>query len=588
MKTAKSCTAVHALCVLLFTIIISIGVIAAENTDSNSAMDVVLIMDSSGSMKKTDPKQLIKPAAKLFISLLSPADRASIVSFSDKGYPVAFLTLLDSPQNKERLFSAVDKISTRGMFTNLYGALHGAQRVFNRNPAADRKKIIILMTDGKMDLGNKTKTDAFKTKLTKEMLPWLIKNNIEVQTIAFTEQSQTQLLKEISVATNATFNMAKTDKELHTVFSAIFEQTKSPNMLPFDGEKFTIDAAVKEVTIVGSKDGPEVRLTLLSPSSKQMNEADKPTNINWFQSSQFDIITIQNPESGQWQIKASSGKNKAYIVTDLQLKLTIEPKTPNVGEGVFIRAWLEDKGKIINKESILTTINPELHITTPEGENHTLALDIEADGQDETKASGYFFSHIAFPTAGKHSIRVTMTGSTFKRERNTLLETLDPSSNSQESHVEQHTTQHEQARHPQENIDQPPTQHEQSDENPVDSTHTQLDITPALPDIGATVAAQGSHQHESHEHETASDAEPLLSEEEKHDNDKHVEDNEKPGSTGLIIAIYLFLGINAVLLLGGGIAYLIIKKKKTTVAAVTDNKKNDETLPNETSQDKAA
>jgi len=599
MKSAKSCTALHALCILLFTTIISICAFAEENAHSNSPMDVVLIMDSSGSMKKTDPEQLRKPAAKLFISLLSPTDRASVVSFSDKGYPVAFLTQIDSTKNKDLLFNAVDKISTRGMLTNLHGALQGAQQVFNRSPASGRKKVVILMTDGKMDLGDATQTDALKTKLEEEILPWLVKDNIEVHTIAFTEQSATQLLKDLSTETNASFNMAKTDKELHTIFSAIFEQNKSPNMLPFDGEKFTIDTAIKEVTIVGSKDNPDVILTLLSPSNQKINEANKPANINWFQSSQFDIITITDPESGQWQIKASTGKNKAYIVTDLQLQLAIEPEAPNVGEGVFIRAWLEDNGNIINKESILATINPELHITTPEGENHVLALDIEADEQDETKASGVFFSHIAFPSAGKHSIRVAMTSNTFNRERNTILETRTADANqhgNDAGHQEQEAAQagHEEAPQEQGGHHEPAHDDAMAHDN-ADAGHHDVDITPKLPDIGAAMEESASHQAEpGHDADGHEDKEPHPEKDDKHGHDdKQEAHDDSSGGSAIMVAIYIFLGINVVLLLGGGAAYLVIKKrkKKTTDAADATANKSDKTEPKkdaEADQEKAA
>jgi len=606
MKSAKSCTALHVMCTLLFTTIMSICAIAEENAHSSPPMDVVLIMDSSGSMKNTDPDQLRKPAAKLFISLLSPTDRSSVVSFSDKGYPVAFLTPVDSTKNKERLFSAVDKISTRGMFTNLYGALEGARRVFERNPVPDRKKIIILMTDGKMDLGDAIQTDALKKQLKEEMLPWLAKDDIEVHTIAFTEQSETQLLKELSSATNASFNIAKTDKELHTVYSTIFEQNKSPNMLPFDGEKFTIDPAIKEVTIVGSKDNADVVLTLLSPSNQQISVANKSDNINWFQSSQFDIITITTPESGQWQIKASTGKNKAYIVTDLQLKLAIEPESPIVGEGVFIRAWLEDKGKIIDKESILATISPELHITTPEGENHVLALDIEADEQDETKASGVFFSYIAFPSLGKHSIQVIMTSNTFKRERNTQLETIDPESAQHASGDEHQAQQHEQASahsdhgeatH-QEQSDHQPAHEDEMGHDGADSGHHEVDITPPLPDIGAVTEEHASHQPDADEadhHKAEEEHHPAK--DEKHGDDKHDDhgDHDKEsGSSAIMLAIYIFLGINVVLLLGGGTAYLVIKKRKKKKAAdiaqapAASNEKGEPAKDDEADQEKAA
>jgi len=70
---------------------------ANENPSTEKLpLDTVVIMDSSGSMKQTDPKQLRKPAAKLFISLLDKDDRLSVVSFSSQAWPITYLTKLET------------------------------------------------------------------------------------------------------------------------------------------------------------------------------------------------------------------------------------------------------------------------------------------------------------------------------------------------------------------------------------------------------------------------------------------------------------------------------------------------------------
>ena len=76
-------------------------------------IDAVLVMDSSGSMKTTDPQKLRIPAAKLFISLLGKDDRVGVISFSDDGYPVIGLTPAHTKQDQARLFRAVDKYRPR-------------------------------------------------------------------------------------------------------------------------------------------------------------------------------------------------------------------------------------------------------------------------------------------------------------------------------------------------------------------------------------------------------------------------------------------------------------------------------------------
>src|SRR5512135_3111867 len=67
---------------------------AAESRQpEDQGSDIVLLMDSSGSMKKTDPGNYRKDAARLFISLLGADDKIGIVSFGDSAKTLIPLTV---------------------------------------------------------------------------------------------------------------------------------------------------------------------------------------------------------------------------------------------------------------------------------------------------------------------------------------------------------------------------------------------------------------------------------------------------------------------------------------------------------------
>ncbi|MDH5765097.1 MAG: VWA domain-containing protein, partial [Gammaproteobacteria bacterium] len=58
----------------------AVTILFAKALTAGNALDSVIAMDSSGSMKKTDPEELRKPAAKLFINLLNDDDQLSVIS----------------------------------------------------------------------------------------------------------------------------------------------------------------------------------------------------------------------------------------------------------------------------------------------------------------------------------------------------------------------------------------------------------------------------------------------------------------------------------------------------------------------------
>ncbi|WP_455203385.1 vWA domain-containing protein [Kaarinaea lacus] len=561
--------------------------VAAPTTAENPPLDVVLLMDSSGSMKKTDPKELRKPAAKLFLSLLGAEDRASVVSFSDKGYPVAFLTGVKGKANEKKLFAAVDKISTKGVYTNLHGAVEAALRVFNRNPLPNRKRTIVLMTDGKMDVGASEKNTQLSKALREDLLPQLKDKNIELHTIAFTDQSDQRFLEKIAVDSGGKFNLAKNDKALHDVYTDIFEQNKQPNMLPFDGEKFTIDKAIKEVTIVGSKDSEDTQLSLLTPSGKIFSAKEKPEAIKWYTSQNFDLITINAPDAGEWQIKASTGKNKAYIITDLKFQLTLEPQELAIGEGLMINAWLEDKGEIINKPSVLTDLAMELQVSTPDGETHVLELEPTAMENDPNTASGIYMSHIALPSEGRYQIQVTASAATFSRERTSSANVIDPRKLETTATPEATEEVEEEPAAP---VEPEPTVTTSDAEVPAVTPSIEPPIAPVIDPLADMRDTPIVAEDQANEHVEPAVADSTADAKSESKNEKPKAENKKPETDkskqkggNLLKAMLIFFGINGVLALIGGIAF-VLWRRKNKKAANTET----ENEPAEAEEKKAA
>ena len=595
---------------------------SAADKQSSLPLDVVLVMDSSGSMKHTDPRELRKPAAKLLISLLGDDDRASVVSFSDQGYPVAFLTPVKGKANEAKLFAAVDRISNKGVYTNLLGAVEGAMRVIRRDPLPDRKTIVVLMTDGKMDLGDSVKNQSKSETLINDLIPQLKNLNIELHTIAFTDQSDKAYLQQLAQSTGGKFNLAQTDKQLHDVYTSIFEQNKQPNMLPFDGEKFSIDNAIKEVTIVGSKDSEDVVLSLLAPDGAVISAANKPDSIKWFTAQAFDLITIQNPQPGQWQIKSSNGKNKAYIITDLKFQLKVEPPEVAIGEGLMISAWLEDKGKTIAKPSILSTVNMALRVHTPEGDVHELDMKAQTKEDASGELSGVYLNYIALPAAGRYQVEVLAKSSTFSRVRNSLVNVFDPAITAKAetpSPEQTHTDLNPPLPDMEPAIEPPITA--MSHEEVHASTPTQTP-PPAMPapqahpptaepsaaehhdeesTSSAPIATAGAHQNTNHNAEpkaedtsvahqsletTKSPESPEKPDKPVHNADDHQDAPAKQGPN-LMKALGIFLIINGIFALFGGIAYFVYRMKKKK-AANPPSSDDDEVEDNRDNQKRAA
>ena len=396
---------------------------AAENSNG---VDAVLVIDSSGSMKTTDPRRLRVPAAKMFISLLSANDRIGLISFSDDGYPIAHLTQADK-QHQAELLASVEKVSAKGAYTNLYAALAKGYEMLKREGDSKRRRMLVLMSDGKMDTGDFDQDKALIEKIRSEMIATLKQEGIEVYTIAFTEASDMPLMEQISEQTAALSRMASNDRELHQVFSQIFESAKQPDMLPMEDGGFMVDTAIEEVTVVASKASPDVEINLLMPDGRKIVAANAGAAVRWFKSEQFDMITVEKPPAGQWKLVYSDNRgDRAYVVTKLGVDATIGEAPIYVDAEQTAEAWLHDNGEVITKPEILGQTTFTVEIMQPEGQVAETPLADAGMTGDRASSDGVYSNLLAFAQPGQHQIRVIAKNPNFQREKSLIITVATP------------------------------------------------------------------------------------------------------------------------------------------------------------------
>ena len=397
---------------MLLLALTSLPAAAAEDA---RPIDAVIIMDSSGSMKKTDPHSLRKPAAKLFISLLSDTDRVSVMSFSDNGYPITFLTPLDTKENREKSIAATDKVSSKGMYTNIYAAVERGLRILMEESDIQHRPMLVLLSDGQMDVGNAEKSEQLKRDIFINLVPQLQQLGVKVYSIAFTDASDKTLLKEISETTDGYFAVAATDRDLHLVFTRIFEQSKAPEMLPLTENRFLVDKSIKEITIVASKAGADTQIFLEPPGGVRLSSRNQGENTQWFESSSFDMITLTAPKEGEWKILFSDDKNKAYIVTDLELKTQMNYLQNTPRPELVIDAWLEQDKTIIIRDEILDSLELSMEVEHPDG--YVEQLKPQRLSPIPADDAGKFAAHFLPPISGTYSATIIAKTQTFERQQ---------------------------------------------------------------------------------------------------------------------------------------------------------------------------
>jgi len=400
----------------------TVSLLTTTSPTAEAGVDVMLLMDSSGSMKRTDPRNYRRDAAKLFISLLGKEDRIGVMSFGDDATLLLPLTQ-NTEAGRKDLFGAVTKITSKEFSTNITAAVQ--KGLDELKTSRKQQRMLIMMSDGKLALGTKERDDAALAALNM-LLPELAKANIKLYAVAFTGESDRVLLEKMAQDTGGFFRFAREDKDMHVMFASIFEKIKSPDTIPFEGESFTIDHEISEATVLVTKKSG-TRLSLMDPSNKKNTAVRHTANIVWFESSVFDMITIQEPLAGTWSVKLSMNEgNKVYILTNLSLKTSFDKSFANRGAGIVIDAWLDKQGGTVTEKDLLESTTFSAEITGPD--NKTVKYDLLSSASSTVimPVVGKYSATIPVDAGGEYTVKLQAQGKTFKRVKLVPFTAVDP------------------------------------------------------------------------------------------------------------------------------------------------------------------
>lgn len=401
------------LCSLTFHTSQASGATATANTQTD---DVRVLIDISGSMKRTDPQNLRAPALRLFASLLPDGAQAGVWTFGQ------WVNMLIEHGNVNAQWKAEarersTKINSLGLRTNLEEAIKRATHDWKQADPQQRRSLIIL-TDGLVDVDKDPQLNSdSRQRILVEQLPRLQQAEAVIHTIALSQESDRDLLKQLSSATGGWFETIGDSAGLERLFLRMFEKVSQPDTLPLKNNTVSIDGSIKEATFLifrGDKSQPS---SIKTPSGKVFSQSQTVDGVKWHSEDRYDLVTVENPETGPWHINAElDPDNRVMVVTDLRMKTTKLPNTVAAGESQQFTVHLEDAGKIIDRKDFLKFVRVSIDQSTENNQQWKLKLKDNGKGGDKTADDGIYsiaLDETLLP--GKHEIEISVNGTTFKR-----------------------------------------------------------------------------------------------------------------------------------------------------------------------------
>ncbi|MEM7563638.1 MAG: vWA domain-containing protein, partial [Pseudomonadota bacterium] len=328
--------------------------------------DFRVVIDVSGSMKQTDPQNLRVPALKLINGLIPAGSRAGVWTFGRYVNMSVKWGKVDEKWRK-RADQGADEIHSNALLTNIESALTRASVGWDK-PDPSTRRVLLLLTDGQVDVSkNAEKNAASRDRVLSQSLKKLKAAAVQVHSIALSGETDEVLLKQLALETNGSFAIAESADQLQKVFFKMFARASQPDTVAFDGNEFSIDSSIREMTLLIFRDEKSQPAILIPPDSAAISAA-KPRKSRWRSDIGYDLITIKNPEKGVWRIDADMDPdNRLMVVTDLTLEVDGIPAYSAPGKSIPVIAELANRGKKIKKNSFLRFVDFNMTHIDPDG-----------------------------------------------------------------------------------------------------------------------------------------------------------------------------------------------------------------------------
>ena len=397
--------------------------------EGQAPRDIRVVVDISGSMKLNDPDNLRRPAVRLIAGLLPDGTRVGLWTFGRMVNMLVPHGPLDDAQ-RDALISGSNQINSIAQRTNIGGAIEKAADSWYAPERSLANTHLILLSDGKVDISaNQATNDRERDRVLEELVPGLAEQGVTIHTIALSAEADLDLLGAIADMTGGVARVADSADELSRIFADTLGQAVPANEVPLEDNRFTVDQGVEEFTaLIFSDTPPEQReLTLVNPNGVSHGPASGSDRVRWAREAGYDLITVSEPVSGEWQVRGTPGEgSRVTVVSDLRLEVEPMPSRFRLGEEVNLRASFTEAGERIVDPDFLGVITVSLSMTTEDGRRGTRVL-----SEGEPPADGVYQDTIArLPEPGQYLLELEADSATFSRKfRKTLV--LEPAGDGQ-------------------------------------------------------------------------------------------------------------------------------------------------------------
>lgn len=350
----------------------------------------LLMVDASSSMLKTDPRQLRKVAAELFVDLASQGDLVAVAEFDATARYLSngFEKVTDAA-SRGRLKTAVRAIRSDGQWTDFGAAFGAAAEAFQGPPPKDEKRLLVFLTDGRCDPAPDERSYLKKgerladyialgkyereIRCQRAVLAALSGafSGVQVVAVGLSKAAPADFLELVAKRSGGRSMVTERAEDLPLVFAEL--QAFNAGAQVIKGTVFKVDEMAVSLDVVTVVRGAKVEL--VAPDETPL--ADGP-GAYAVRAEQYTVMHVDKPKGGEWTATSRSGLPKDGVVGIIKFKFHLSLESPPavvVGEKVKARALLtagvgegRDPGKVFleRHKFYLDLIQPDAGVSSTE------------------------------------------------------------------------------------------------------------------------------------------------------------------------------------------------------------------------------
>lgn len=395
----------------------SINAYAEENTSGISA---VMLLDSSGSMKRSDPNGVRFDAVRLFIDMCHiKGDSIGFAAYGDGIIKSYNIKTIENSSDKQALKNAILNIPFND-WTDIGGALKYGLYEIKKSDIQNNTPVIILFSDGK----NAPKRNADESlKDINDTVSELKQMKIPVYTVGLNYDGtvdKNQLTK-IADETGGKVFITNNAQSLPLIWQEIFADKSKLKII--NGSNFTAESVQHKLIMdidnsniaeanISIVSGKPVTVNLIDPDGKPV--ALSSDNVYYSSSNNYTMIKLLKPAKGKYdlEVKGAPGDNITvdYIFNcDYEIASNLD-KFAAVKKGDTFHASVyltKDKDRVDDKEVYNDCTAKLLIENMATGEKNEVVLNKTQNG---------FEGDYKVTTNDKLQARILVDGKSFYRE----------------------------------------------------------------------------------------------------------------------------------------------------------------------------